>query len=124
MSITHSISGSVASSAGTSIRSTWTEAGTTEINIDVQLPASSTNTLQACAFTVANLQAAYLKSDQPMTIKTNSSGSPADTITLVANEPLIYSRSRGDTNPFGTNVTAWYLTCTPSARLQALLLTT
>jgi len=42
----------------------------------------------------------------------------------VANEPLIYSRSRGDTNPFGTKVTAWYLTCTPSARLQAMLLTT
>lgn len=123
MAITHTITAGLSSSAGGSVRSTWVESGATEINIDVQLPASSTNTLQAAAFTVANVQSYILKADQAMTIKTNSSGSPANTITLVANMPFVYSISRGDTNQFTTNVTAFYLTCTPSTRFEARILT-
>lgn len=119
MSVTHTLNEKASSSAGNSLGASWTELGNSEINLDIQLAASSTNVLATVAFTAANVQSCVLIADHNMTIKTNSSGSPADTINLVAGIPWVYSKSAGySASPFGTNVTAFYLTCTPATRFQ------
>jgi hypothetical protein len=110
---------------GTRESGSFTETGTTSINIATNLPASSTNVLVAAAWTVANTQAIFLLSTQNLTIKTNSPSSPANTINLIANVPLIWDASAGYySNPFTTNVTAFYCTCSAAALLQGAILTT
>ncbi len=56
------------------------------------------------------MQSLYLYSDVALTIKSNSSASPAATINLPAAEALIWPNG-GAANPFGaTDVTALYIT--------------
>lgn len=125
MSITDTYSISVASSDSSRASGSSSETGTTRHTVDVNYPASSTNTLLSIAWTVANTQSLFLLSSSDATIKTNSSGSPANTISLKAGIPLIWRASAGYySNPFTTDVTAWYITCTASTRLQAIILTT
>jgi hypothetical protein len=109
---------------GTRLSGSSTETGTTHVAVDTNLPASSTNVLVACAFTVANVQGCVLLSSVDMTIKTNSPGSPANTINLKAGIPYLWRASAGyNTLLFTVDVTAWYVTSTASGRLQALILT-
>ncbi len=123
MSITYTATIGLASSAGGAVRANPVEVGSTEVAIDETYPAGTTDQLQAAAFTVANVQACILYSDKNLTIKTNSSGSPANTINLVAGEPYVWLKSVGiDTLKFTTNVTAFYITCVAAARLQARVL--
>jgi hypothetical protein len=123
--ISDTINVSVSSTDGGRISGSSTETGTTHVSVDTNLPSASTNVLVAAAWTVANTQALFLVSSADCTIKTNSSGSPADTINLKAGIPLLWRASPGYyANPFGTNVTAWYVTCSQATRLQALILTT
>jgi hypothetical protein len=88
---------SVTLSANTSVISnfTGTNSATTQVHLD---------------WTNANLQVFYALSDQDLTLKTNSSGSPQDTITLHANKPFVWYKNSGITNPFAGNVTTTYWT--------------
>lgn len=101
------------------------ESGGTLITIDQNYPASTSGSaLGTFAFTVANLQAIALKSDQPLTIKTNNNSTPQDTINLVAGALFRWSKSEGYfPTPFAGNVTTAFITCTPAAHLQGLILT-
>lgn len=67
----------------------------------VAIPASTTQEVDL-TFAFAKLQAFYLTSDKAVTLKTNSSGSPDETIALVANVPQFYP---GGANLFGHDVT-------------------
>lgn len=107
-----------------SITGQVTDTGTTFNLTSPTFAAASTNVVMAMAFVKANLQSFYLKSDQNCTVKTNSSGSPSDTITLVANVPYFWSKSSGLTNPFATDVTTSFVTCTPAASIQMEILQT
>lgn len=97
------------------IQGTVTDVGGTAITINTSVPASTSNQLLTLSFAYATLQAIFLLSNQNLTIKTNSSGSPAQTINLLAGIPYEWSLSAGYfTNPIIANVTAFYLT-TPGA---------
>jgi hypothetical protein len=123
--INYAYSVQVSGTDGTRVTGAFTETGTTSINIAQNFPASSTNVLFSIAWTVANTQAILLLSTSNMTIKTNSSGSPANTINLIANVPLIWDASAGYfPNPFTSNVTSFYITCSAAAALQGAVLTT
>lgn len=67
----------------------------------VAIPASTTQEVDL-TFAVATLQAWYLTTDKNVTLKVNSSGSPTETITLVAGVPQYYP---GGAITFATNVT-------------------
>lgn len=56
------------------------------------------------------LASVYILSDQDLTLKTNSTGSPDDTIILTANKPVIWYAGCGWTNPLTVDVTKFYLT--------------
>jgi hypothetical protein len=110
---------------GTRESGSFTETGTTSIDIATNLPASSTNVEVSISWTVANTQAIFLLSSSNMTIKTNSSSSPGDTIDLIAGIPLIWDASAGYyANLFTVNVTSFYCSCTAAALLQGAILTT
>lgn len=81
-----------------------------DVTLEVAVADGQTNKLVACELDVSQCKALVLMATVAMTLKTNSSGSPADTIALSANVPLVYSGDAAETNPLGTDVTALYLT--------------
>ena len=122
--ITDTIQAGISGTDGTRISGSSQEVGNTSILIDTTLPAASSNVSVSIAWTVANTQALFLLASQNCTILTNSTGSPANTINLVAGIPLIWRASAGYyANPFTTNVTVFYVSCTPATRLQCAILT-
>lgn len=71
--------------------------------------ASSNSTTQMnMALKVANVKAFAIVSDVNVTLKTNSSGSPANTLVLVAGIPYIWTIDSYDTFKLTTDVTALF----------------
>lgn len=122
--ITDTITVNISGTDGARIQGSSTETGTTQTNVDVSISAGVTNQLVAMAFVVANVQCCYLVSNQNVTLKTNSTTSPGNTISLKANIPYLWRKSAGyNALLFTTDVTSWYITTTSSARMQASVLT-
>ena len=122
--ITHKLQQSVKSSSGsTSLSGYDAETGNSEIGVDETFPAASTNATLTLALTVANLQAVFIVCSQNCTLKTNSTSSPGNTLNLVAGIPLAWGVSSGLANPFTSNVTVVYVTCSPACRVQMKILT-
>src|SRR5947209_6105838 len=59
-----------------------------EVNIDETIPAGSAAQQVALTLDVSQVKGLFLTSNQDLTIKTNSSGSPANTFALAANTPF------------------------------------
>lgn len=95
---------------GTTIDASIAVTGTGAVVIDESIPDSTTDQLIDCAFVLARLTAFYMHSDKALTIETNSSGAPQETIVLVANKPFVYVPGLGLPSPFAGNVTALYAT--------------
>lgn len=96
----------------------------TLITVDLTFAAGSTNVAAALAFVRSTTQQFYFLTDQPLTMKTNSSGSPADTFNLVAGAPFRWSRSEGYfAMPFSADVTSIFVTCAQTTRLRVYVLT-
>lgn len=74
------------------------------------VPGSTTNQAITIAFLLAGLKSIYLLSDQDVAIKTNSSGSPQETINLKAGQPIIWAQGLGLAPLFAGNITAMYVT--------------
>ena len=86
-------------------------------------PAGSTNVVLALAFPYATLQEIFLWSDKGMTLKFNSSSSPAPAIILQPGSPFEWNSSDGYfTSLFTVNITTCYVSCTPASRLQGYIL--
>jgi hypothetical protein len=100
------------------------DVGATLLAISQGIGSSVTDQNLTLAFTLANVQSFFFMSDQPATIKTNSTGSPDDTITLLAGIPLVWSRSSGIAQPLTHDVTTIYVTTgTAAANLSIEVLT-
>lgn len=84
--------------------------GDGENNRDLTVAANTTNHQDAFAFTLSQLELIFILSDTAVTIKTNSTSAPQETITLAANTPLFWWTGSGLTNPFAGNVTTIYVT--------------
>jgi hypothetical protein len=109
-----------------SFRRSWSRPGETlggdvevtagkEVNISEPIPAESTNLLVACAIDVSQLKGLYLISNLDLVVKTNSSGSPANTFTLYAGVPYMWMEGDSairDTagNAVTVDITAIYVT--------------
>lgn len=78
--------------------------------IQETIPASTTNQLVAFTLDVSQCKLFSMMSTVAMTVKTNSSGSPADTIALAANIPYVWTNDDYTTFKLGTDVTALYVT--------------
>jgi len=71
--------------------------------------------LMSVAFLLAKLKVIIMVSSTAMTVKTNSSGAPQETIALAAGVPFVYVPGAGLDSPFAGDVTALYLTNTGAA---------
>lgn len=80
-----------------------------EKNLDLTIPTGTTNKFIAVAWVTANLKSYYLVSDQNVTIKTNSSGTPQETINLVAGNPITFRFDDGRGALFAGSVTGLYV---------------
>ena len=92
----------------------YTATGGGRNNLSEAVPGPSTNLQMNWQVDVSTIKAIKFLSDIDLTIKTNSSGSPADTITLTANQPLFWHVGMGLTSPLGTDVTTIFVTAAGS----------
>lgn len=83
--------------------------------ISLEVAGDASGLLVAFAADVSQLKSLFLLSSQPLTVKTNSNGSPANTITLAADRPFrwyVGESTLRDTagTAITTDITALYLT--------------
>jgi len=79
--------------------------------VDVAVPVSATNQSAAIAFTMAKLVAIELVAvGVDLTVKTNSTTTPGNTINLKAGKAFTWENDVGLAQPFTADVTVLYLT--------------
>ncbi len=112
MSISHTIIRSYRDQSGNLITGSSTITDDTELNTSVVITAGATNHEVDWSATRANLQSLCLFTDQAITIKTNSSGSPTDTISMNANQEIAWGLAVDSLSrcPFSADVTKLYIT--------------
>jgi hypothetical protein len=77
---------------------------------DEQIPDESTDLEITFALDVSAIQAIFIKSDQAITIETNSGAAPDDTLNLLANVPYVWSSDSYFVNLLTTDITALFVT--------------
>lgn len=122
MSLTHRVGVTYTTNAGQISATTNTYTGSGEAVVDESL-AIGTNTLVNIAVDVSEIESLCIVSNAAMTIKTNSSGAPDDTITLVANVPVIWTTDSLEACPLTVDVTKIYCTQAALATLKIRVLT-
>jgi hypothetical protein len=99
--------------SATAILQSETISGDTERNFDASLAIGANHEIDI-AFTRANLKSLCITSDLAVTVYTNdlSSGSPQDTIAIVAGQALVWTLATDGIGkcPFSNNVTKLYVT--------------
>lgn len=126
MSIIHTLGISYTVSGNNIVNALVNQTGDEEVDIDVAVAPSTTNAEYDQTLTVAALKSVVLYSDQALTIKTNSSSAPQDTINLVAGQAIVWQPAGGFSAPFAGNVTKFFLTnasgtLTANFKMRALL---
>ncbi len=77
-----------------------------ENNVDEPIPDGSTDLAVGWGnVDVSEMKGVFMVSDQDLTLKTNSSSTPDDTINLVAGKPYFWSAGLSMPNPLSTDVT-------------------
>jgi hypothetical protein len=89
---------------------TGTYTGSKDAGVAVVVPANTTNQLITIAFPVAGIVSLVFSGSQNLTVKTNNSGSPINTLAVKANSDLIWANDYVGTNPLTADVTAFYVT--------------
>lgn len=96
--------------AGTFASGQISVTGGDEDDFSFTVAAATTNDSHPLALAVATMGGVCLISDVPVTIKTNSTSAPGNTITLAAGVPLAWMTGAAGANPFTVDVTALYIT--------------
>ncbi len=86
----------------------YTAAAITEL--DEVIAAGATNEAISLAVDISQVKSLIITSDQDLTLKTNSSGSPTNTLALKANVPYIWNVDSYDTCKITADVTIAYAT--------------
>lgn len=97
-----------------------------ELNLSEPIPASAVNLAVAYAAIIAKLQSIFIIASAALVIKTNSSGSPANTITLTPDVPYLWQIGDGTLRDtagvtIATNITSLFVT-NPAASIVDLTL--
>jgi|SRR6516162_6867975 hypothetical protein len=85
-------------------------AGQTEKGFDGTITAGATNSPITLSWTITAMQSFMMWSSQALTVKTNSSSSPAQTFSLAANQEVVWGTLQGTTNPITLDVTQLFVT--------------
>jgi hypothetical protein len=106
----HSITHGYTDDGGNVFNSIIKFTGQTEAGYDGTIAANATDFLIDIAFPITGLQSLCIWSDTNLTVKTNSSSSPVQTIALLANVPISWGAGTGATDPITAAVTSLYVT--------------
>lgn len=100
------------SCAALGVTQTYTIARTAEgsDSLKIIVDPGVTNKLVEVTFTYADIELFLLGSDNEVTVKTNSSSVPDDTLTIKAGSCVVYASNSSFSNPFTADVTAFYVT--------------
>ena len=108
---THRVGVTYSSDAGTITNTTDSYNADGEVNYDGTVSASTTNEEIDVNVVVANVKSFVMFSTQDMTVKTNSTTSPAVTLALVASKQLVWTTDHLEANPLGSGtITKLYVT--------------
>lgn len=105
----HSITSTYGTDEGQAISTKAFYTGTAEVGYDGTVPATTDLVEVDLSFTRANVHALLLYSSQPLTIKTNNSTTPIDTITLTAGQSIVWGSDHPEPNPVAHDVTKLFL---------------
>lgn len=120
--VNHSLACYTTGSGSLRVSASPFEVANTLLNPSRNFAAGSANVLLSLSFTAASVQSIFLVSTSDLTVKTNSTTAPGNTINLKAGRPLRWSASDGYyANPFTADVTAFYITCTAAGTLQGII---
>lgn len=91
---------------------TSTVTGATEYSETISCPTTDSDTLHtlSTAINITNLQAIFIKTTGPLTVKTNSSSTPDDTWTFPARGEISWTANDPVSNPVSANITTIYTT--------------
>jgi hypothetical protein len=126
MSITHTVRSSWGGTNGAAVSGETAISSDSEANMSRAIAANQTNLALDFQFPTGagRIRSVYLLASVAMTIKTNSSGSPQETLVLAAGQPVIWQYGSGATCPFAVtaNITKFYVTNTTAGTLDARIL--
>ncbi len=106
----HNISLTFKSSSGKNISAAIGVNSSEELNVSLPIPANSAAYQINVAIPVlARLNDFVILCDQNITVKTNSSSSPANTFVIVANVPFYWTVTSGVANPVTSVVTTMFI---------------
>lgn len=106
----HTLIQSVATPSGQLNAGNKVYQGAASIEIDEVVLAAGTDFLINDNFPFANVKSFVVTSDQDVSLKTNSTSSPGNTLALKANVPYIWNSDSYDTFKITVDVTKWYAT--------------
>jgi len=120
MSFTHTLTDTYSDNAGIVVTTTVSKTGSEVVEWDGIIPISTTNQALQLAFTTASMQALLISSTFALTLKTNSSGSPIQTLTLAPNQAITWYTGSANANPITTDVTEIFITNASGTNAPAL----
>jgi hypothetical protein len=106
---THRITGTYATDEGNIITAVAAYTGTAEVGYDGTVAATTDLVEVDIAWVRANVHALLLYSSQALTIKTNVSGAPVDTVVLAAGQSVVWGSDHLEANPVAHDVTKLFL---------------
>jgi hypothetical protein len=121
MSVAHVYNLSMSVGGANKVLTTWTRTEELETNYDNDALAIGTDVAIGVALDISQIRSLVIVCDVAATIKTNSSGAPQETLTLVAGIPLVWEASApGATigDYFAGDITNMYVTNAALAHLQ------
>jgi len=107
---THTLGTTYKTDAGTIASVTAIYVADSESNLDDTVAGSTTNKEFDLAITKSDVISMIMFSNEAVTLKTNSSGSPSDTISLAANMPLVWNTDSPVAIPLAGPVTKIFAT--------------
>jgi hypothetical protein len=111
MAFTHTVSKSYKTDAGTTSSINYVKTGPSDLNYDGVIAPNTTNHEVDLVFTHASMTSICIYATGAVTIKSNSSSAPDNTVTMTDGQQIIWNSNEAGTNPFVTaDVTKIFIT--------------
>lgn len=113
---THTTTLTWSGTGGATFGGSLADSADSEVNVDLTVPSSAEARIDL-AINAARVKHIFMLATADLTIKTNdaATGTPADTISLLANAPYTYSAAGGTSGPFSVDVTSFWVTLTSAS---------
>lgn len=122
MSVTHTFTYSWRGGSEIPLSEQVSITGDAEVNLDIVVNNTVVNQLVPFVLDRSKVQGIFIDPDSNVTVKTNSSGSPTDTLTLLASDPVAWTINDGLAKcPFTADVTALYVSNSSGKQSNTLL---